>query len=388
MALSPSSPRCAPLLGILAVLAVSCSDPGAGGSDTTHAEPEPSFAYEETFSGGPVELVLRLDRTEIGLADRVRLEQELRVKDGFVAEFPEYLPEDFEGFAVVDVEWEGSGPPSTSAPTPTGEDRASSGGDGAGSDGKAGEAGDSGEAAPTPEGSPPEESRADAPPPRIKRFTLEPSRSGELTVAPFEVYFHRRGEEEDEESVIRSDEIRVTVRPLEDIGSLEVPPLLGILDAPPAEEPRSGVLGWAIGGSIGLLLAAILGWWVLFRRGPVRAIAPTPPHEVALENLRRLVALDLVEKGEIERFYVILSAILRQYVEDRFHVRAPELTTEEFFTAAAREAPLGPYRARLKQFLDLCDQVKFARFQPERSTIQSSFDVVKTFLRETTPHAA
>ena len=121
---------------------------------------------------------------------------------------------------------------------------------------------------------------------------------------------------------------------------------------------------------------------------PYSVPPPIPPHEIAWEALRRLVALDLVAKGQIEPFYVHLSAILRVYIENKFHVRAPELTTEEFFEAAAASPELGPYRGRLKEFLDLCDQVKFALFQPEPATIQESFDVVKKFIQETTDHGS
>jgi len=93
--------------------------------------------------------------------------------------------------------------------------------------------------------------------------------------------------------------------------------------------------------------------------------------------------MGLVEKGEIERFFVILSAILREYIENRFLVRAPERTTEEFLEEAARDRALQGHRSRLGEFLSLCDQVKFARYTPEESAIQGAFDVTKRFLEET-----
>ena len=113
-------------------------------------------------------------------------------------------------------------------------------------------------------------------------------------------------------------------------------------------------------------------------------LPPVPPHEVAYDALRRLLALRLIEKGEIERFFVFLSAILREYIESRFGVHAPERTTEEFLEEATRHRALESHRARLGEFLRLCDQVKFARYQPDDSTIQQAFDVVKRFIAETT----
>jgi hypothetical protein len=99
------------------------------------------------------------------------------------------------------------------------------------------------------------------------------------------------------------------------------------------------------------------------------------------------VALDLIEKGEVERFFVLLSAILRGYIENRFRVHAPERTTEEFLAEASANPALEGHRARLGEFLALSDKVKFARYEPEAADIQSAFDVVKRFVAETSPEA-
>ncbi len=137
---------------------------------------------------------------------------------------------------------------------------------------------------------------------------------------------------------------------------------------------------WFYGGLAAVALA--VGVYLLRHRKALIP-PPTPPHEIAYEALRRLVALDLVEKGEIELFFVYLSKILRDYVENRFEVMAPERTTEEFLQEAASHAALGVHQTSLGRFLSQCDQVKFARFEPDDATIQEAFDVVKQFLAET-----
>ncbi len=93
----------------------------------------------------------------------------------------------------------------------------------------------------------------------------------------------------------------------------------------------------------------------------------------------------LLEKGEIERFFVILSAILRDYIERRFGVHAPERTTEEFLEEAAAHPALAKHRGRLGQFLSLADRVKFARYRPDDEAVQGAFDAAKQFISETTP---
>ena len=335
-----------------------CSRDGADRGQEENA-PTPAWAYQKTIGdGGPVGFTLRLEKTEAGLADRILLEQELRVKEGFEADFPEYLPEDFEGLAVVDIS-------TAEALSPAGAPAAA--------------AAASPSSAAAAQGAPP----GNQPPMsvRTKRLVLEPERSGDLAVAPLAVYFHPKGEAQ--ESSFLTEEVPIHVKPLEDAGALALRPLRGIYETPPAPPSYRGLVAAVVAA---LLLAVVVGGLLLWRRRPRKAPRPVPPHEIAYEALRRLLALQLIEKGEIELFFVILSAILRDYIESRFQVRAPERTTEEFLAEAARDPALSQHRARLAEFLALCDQVKFARFQPDDAAIQGAFDTLKRFLSETTPH--
>jgi hypothetical protein len=318
---------------------------GGSGPEGGKTASSSGWAYEREFpQGGPVSLVLRLDKVEASLSDQILLEEELRVEEGFESDFPEYLPEDFEGFSVVEISREENDSKAASAP----------------------------------EGKP---AQGPAFRSRRKRLTLEPDRSGDLAVAPLAVYFHR-GDEAKESSFL-TDEIKIHVKPLEDVGSLSVGPLRGIYEAPPGES--SGLALWlCLGGGLAVLLGAAVFLYV--RRRPRREAQRVPPHEIAYEALRRLVALHLIENGQVERFFVLLSAILREYIESRFQVRAPERTTEEFLQEASRNPVLDHHRARLSQFLSLCDQVKFALYRPEATAIQGAFDATKQFLNETTSH--
>lgn len=328
------------LIAVVLVLAAGCSP--AGGDAVPGAAPGPAWAYEREFTGGPVSLVLRIDKLSATLADQIVLEEELRAEPGFEAELPEYLPEDFDGFSVVEISR--AGQPQGAAPEATGEAAAAS-------------------------------------PPllrKTKRLVLEPEKSGELAVLPLAVYFRREGEAK--ESSFLTEEVKIEVKGIEDIGALALRGPRGIYEAPPAEG-GGAVLPWAAGGAAAMLAAAAVAWRVA--RRPRIAPPPAPPHEIAYESLRRLVALDLIEKGDVERFFVLLSAILREYIENRFRVHAPERTTEEFLAEASANRALEGHRARLGEFLALSDEVKFARFRPEAADIQSAFDVVKRFVAET-----
>lgn len=145
-----------------------------------------------------------------------------------------------------------------------------------------------------------------------------------------------------------------------------------------------------------------LKYWIIAISGAVAAIAviavvlammrkreaapppPVPAHERAYEALRQLHAQQLIEQGLIKEYYFALSTILRHYIEDRFGLRAPEQTTEEFLLST-RDSSLfsSEQRTILKDFLKECDLVKFANFIASQIDAQRVHDVVVAFIEET-----
>ncbi len=346
---SSSIPRALSFAAIAGALFATSCDGSGSESDPSQGAANPRWAYEKEFSQGPVSFVLRVDRVEGTLADEFVLEQELRAEPGYVVEFPEFLPEDFEGFSVIDITY-----PALSSPA-MGIDGASE-----------------------------TESGVSSPPratPQRKRLTLEPEQSGELAIAPFAIYFHR--EEAAEENSFLTEPIAIRIETPEDPSALRLEPLRSIYPAPPAE-PESRTWIWAVAAGVVVLAAAIA---VFRRRRSPAAVKRASPHEVAYDALRRLVQLGLVEKGAIELFFVHLSSVLREFIESRFSVHAPERTTEEFLVEATRHPSLRDARDRLAEFLSLSDRVKFARFEPDEVAIQGAFNSVKEFLAETKDEA-
>lgn len=121
-----------------------------------------------------------------------------------------------------------------------------------------------------------------------------------------------------------------------------------------------------------------------------RKSAPTPPpllpHEKALIALRELRGKNFVEKGLFEPFFVELSGIFRIYLEDRFRLRAPELTTEEFLRAASESRELNmEQREQTRGFLLQSDLVKFARYEPDHPAMTAALASVEQFIRDTSP---
>jgi hypothetical protein len=109
-----------------------------------------------------------------------------------------------------------------------------------------------------------------------------------------------------------------------------------------------------------------------------------PAHEIAYARLRALVKDDPVAAGQIMEFYERISDILRHYIENRFDLRAPERTTEEFLAElAVTDVLYDPDKTKLEEFLTHCDLVKFAKHSPTKEQIQQTFDLVREFIEKT-----
>lgn len=145
----------------------------------------------------------------------------------------------------------------------------------------------------------------------------------------------------------------------------------------------------AAAGAVAVVAAglAFVGSRLLRRiSAPPAAAPPRPPDVEALEALARLRERRLTEPEDRTRWYVDLSAIVRAYIEGRFGLRAPEMTTEEFIHSVQRDSPLGAgHRELLGAFLAECDLVKFARYVPDARAAERAYECARSFVVETRP---
>lgn len=155
----------------------------------------------------------------------------------------------------------------------------------------------------------------------------------------------------------------------------------------PVPVPRDYRPLWWTALAFALLVALVYGAYRLLNRRPEIPVAPArPAHEVALEALSRLRAARLLESERHEEYYVRLSAIVRSYLEGRFRLRAPEMTTEEFLQAAQRNPQLvAEHRASLGRFLGEADLVKFARYLPSVEDAERAYAAARQFVEATAP---
>lgn len=136
---------------------------------------------------------------------------------------------------------------------------------------------------------------------------------------------------------------------------------------------------------LGSLAAAALVLLLFLRKKKEKdAPPPVPAHIKALEALDALAASDLLEKSLFKEYFSALSDILRRYIEDRFDLRAPEQTTEEFLNIL-RQDPQFTYEQRemLRGFLNECDMIKFAKQESSLAAAKDASEKTRAFIEAT-----
>ena len=118
------------------------------------------------------------------------------------------------------------------------------------------------------------------------------------------------------------------------------------------------------------------------RSGGVRARITA--YELAVRRLAKLESGGAPDEASLDGWFVELSAIIRNYLEHRYGVRAPELTTEEFLQVARRAAGLSAeHRELLSAFLERCDRVKFAGYRPDADESMATLKAARAFVEDT-----
>ncbi|MBF0463792.1 MAG: hypothetical protein HQK88_01335 [Nitrospirae bacterium] len=146
------------------------------------------------------------------------------------------------------------------------------------------------------------------------------------------------------------------------------------------------VYTWIAAGVLIALALAALIYYLIKRRGLLRKKLPPPlrPHEIAYQALQKLHEKNLIKEGLIKDYFTELSLIVRTYIENRFFLKAPEMTTIEFLAMVKDSTELtDAHKALLRDFLNRSDMVKFAKYGPTTDEIEMSFAAAKQFVDQT-----
>jgi len=164
-----------------------------------------------------------------------------------------------------------------------------------------------------------------------------------------------------------------------------VPDLLRDIKAP-VEIPN--VWLWVAMGIALLAVVALLAGLILYfalRKKQVLVPPMIPPHLRAKQRLQESLMLIAQPKP----FCTLVSDTVRFYLEERFTFRAPERTTEEFLhELRATNLLLPEQKESLGEFLNRCDLVKFARYEPREVELRDLHQSAVRLVEETEPAPA
>ncbi len=139
-----------------------------------------------------------------------------------------------------------------------------------------------------------------------------------------------------------------------------------------------------IGGAVFLLL--LLGGLFLYLKKHGTKEQSLQAHEkalTALESARRLMT-----EQHSRQFAIRMADILRHYIEDRFHLALQNLTTREFLSTLTQnqdlmQSDLHHHDQMLRDWLNHCDLVKFARYRLTEDEMEEMYKSVADFITAT-----
>ncbi|MEI8244239.1 MAG: hypothetical protein WCI51_00325 [Lentisphaerota bacterium] len=209
---------------------------------------------------------------------------------------------------------------------------------------------------------------------------MRPYRTGLIPPGKLDVKFNRY----DEKSTDLGMDFRLpefNVLPLENAKGGELLVASRLPDPGIAQKKTLWIAGLVI---LALLVVAIL--YCIFRKhkeGPV----VLAPWETALLELAELRIGFRQGRIEVETCFVKLTDVVRQYLEKRFRINAPQQTTYEFLAELNKPDGALPENQRpfLREFMTAADLVKFAKLPPDEHTLSVALDKAEALVAETRP---
>ena len=149
-----------------------------------------------------------------------------------------------------------------------------------------------------------------------------------------------------------------------------------IIEVPPPGPEWKSILLYAFG--ILLLLLLLYFWWRNRKRKPVvvKPVSKGTAYEQAMKALEALRKEQLVEKGEMKKFYSGLYDIFREYGSALSGSSLMQSTTDDVLISMKGSLE-GSSFSKLAEVLRISDAVKFAKYGSSKEEASESFTVVK-----------
>ncbi len=213
-------------------------------------------------------------------------------------------------------------------------------------------------------------------------LTIEPVASGELEIPPVVLRYGPRGAALDLELV--TNPLKLKVRSALTTQDSMMQPRDISATLLPAAAPLPWWQRLAIAGGVLASAALLYGVYRVLRARAARPPPPLTPEAWALQALDGLRVREWFEQGRISPLYYRLSEVVREYIERKFALAAPEMTTEEFLAALARDRGALPYDAsKLSEFMTACDIVKYAAYPARVEDAEQAVARARAFVQAT-----
>ncbi len=219
------------------------------------------------------------------------------------------------------------------------------------------------------------------------RYLLEPYLPGTYSIPKMTITYRDRNNGTESTQLV-TEELQVTVKSLlgQDATSVEIKDIKGPLSLP----KNTGLQILLVIVFLLLVLLGVAGFLYWQKKSSKKKPVESQlrPEEIALQELERLLAENLLARGEIKLFHLRISDILRHYIENRFGYQAPERTTEEFLTELSlarsqKNTFPGNHKTLLADFLTHCDLVKFAKHKPTAAESEKTVSICREFIEKT-----
>jgi len=136
-----------------------------------------------------------------------------------------------------------------------------------------------------------------------------------------------------------------------------------------------------------LIIGGLLYFYFFRKKTEEEVIYVAPPkeaaHVIALRKLETLAKNQDWNKGKVKKYQSDLTYTIREYLENRYEIKALESTTDEIARALAKNNFSPEHETDLKEILQIADLVKFAKAQPSEDLNETFLHKAKQFVLET-----
>jgi hypothetical protein len=216
-----------------------------------------------------------------------------------------------------------------------------------------------------------------------QQITITSFDSGYFAIPPFTILFKNPGDAE--YKATETDPLLLEVRTVQVDLTKEIKDIKSPLKAPVTFRE---LLPWIL-GFIGLCLVAYgIIYYIRKRKKAepllqIRKKPELPPHVIALDALESLRAKKLWQSGKIKEYHTELTDIIRTYIENKFHIPAIEMVTDEILGGIERAVASPETKGKLRDMLQLSDLVKFAKERPLPDEEEKTLNYAIDFVRDT-----